>query len=799
MEKLKDEEYPHNSPEQANDINESKDLWDNFTLEHLLNRYIEETEKEQNAKKIEKQNTPETFNPWDKTVNRDYIVNKSDNTRVNRIEADLPSVAKLLLKKIRERFINDLSKDLEAYESEIKANPRKASSARNDENDFSRKHLYRLREIQRVLTGENNNDWKEFFYGINDAIKQLNIPFLTKYLYDEADLQRMYDLKDSFPIVNKGKDLVDKYEKVEKNFMSDKRKQAGDMTDLILNKARNKVINYVPYGNLINTAIDSENFANFRENKRANPEMSTLENIGETYLKEIAEDKIKDVVSGIMEKMGVPFDSDIMDYIRENHLKNKNELNDNWTNLLPNPAPKETLPLSSGFDSSQNSNEQQSFRNIPTIQTFTPKDMERWYPDSRNQSKDDDINRIYPSVNKQRKKTGSGNYDTYVKITDSLNSYCAGAAPMTVVRDALDFMYELTTNGVSEDLLSDSIDLLRPHRGYTGEACYIPSLNHIYLIADRISDRSHLEKIWLHENIHAAIRAMNTGYASRIMKQIYESVGESGMKEVIPSEYFEENNDKESLTHEYIARLAQDYIPKRGIRDFFKKKLFTEFDEEQKEVNLFLKQLFDYLIHGDGGIQHGLTDGTSRFSSDSIKSLFYFLKKAGLECEIITDKELFDNNIVKLWLYGYPLIRDDYKPYGFIMPDGQLWIDCELIRKNTPINKPGHLWVNSVKTGNRNLYEQGVSLIRNSPYCRNVKNNVLFASQSPDKIYFEALSAALSDKGRAGLYAGSCGKRIAEWNSEVWEWLASKLNINEITPVRLQNLTLDELAKVIKA
>jgi len=487
------------------------------------------------------------------------------------------------------------------------------------------------------------------------------------------------------------------------------------------------------------------------------------------------------------------------DFAKENDLRELQQKDNKDITAKQTSSPKPSLYPARQNDpnNKEESSKQNSWEmNIPV---YIPQGF-----DSQGRlRREEEDNLIYPSINKQvTKQSKTDNFEAYVKIVDDLNSTYTGSAPLTVVRDELDFIYELAARNVTGDLLTESIELLESHKGYSGEACYIPSLDHIYLIADRISDKNKLQEVWLHENIHAAIRALKGKYSSQILNNIYESVGLSKIKKIVPEEYFNSYADHETLTQEYLGRLVQEYIPRRGIGSFLKNKRYEDIREEEKDVNLFLKHIFDYICNGIPWVNDSIPQSISgnkgkRFAGEGAKRFLSRLKNAGFNGDFILDENLFDSKIVEFWLNGRPMMWNNYKPYGFTMSDELICLDTRLIKDSTPVNRLGHLWVNLLRKNNPELYNRGMLLITNSPYHRNVRTNMFFSGRSPENICREAMSFALADKGRAGLHAGRYGHKVADWIRDVWEWSGMYLGIKNISPIQLQNLTLGELAEMI--
>lgn len=86
--------------------------------------------------------------------------------------------------------------------------------------------------------------------------------------------------------------------------------------------------------------------------------------------------------------------------------------------------------------------------------------------------------------------------------------------------------------------------------------------------------------------------------------------------------------------------------------------------------------------------------------------------------------------------------------YGFVDPKtGEIFIDPDLLNYETPIHEFGHIWLNSIRTSNKPLYNRGLELIKDTAYLAKVKANKAYSNLSEARQLEEALVTAIGDKG----------------------------------------------------
>jgi hypothetical protein len=133
--------------------------------------------------------------------------------------------------------------------------------------------------------------------------------------------------------------------------------------------------------------------------------------------------------------------------------------------------------------------------------------------------------------------------------------------------------------------------------------------------------------------------------------------------------------------------------------------------------------------------------------------------------------------------------------YGFVTPEGDIYLDPDRMNANTPIHEFGHLWNSFIKENNPELWRKGAELIKNSPYWEKMNNSPAYAHLSEDGKVDEALATAIGDKGEAMVQSGDIlgTSRLRTWLNEVWDFIKETLFRMNLNNVDIENLSLDDL------
>lgn len=127
--------------------------------------------------------------------------------------------------------------------------------------------------------------------------------------------------------------------------------------------------------------------------------------------------------------------------------------------------------------------------------------------------------------------------------------------------------------------------------------------------------------------------------------------------------------------------------------------------------------------------------------------------------------------------------------YGFVTPDGTVYLDSTRMNANTPIHEFGHLWNSFTKENNAELYNRGAELIKESEYWQRVNDNPSYRNLSDEAKVDEALAIAIGDKGEA-IVNRNLKQRFVDWLSDVWKSIKEVFGIK--TDVAIEDMPLSE-------
>lgn len=177
------------------------------------------------------------------------------------------------------------------------------------------------------------------------------------------------------------------------------------------------------------------------------------------------------------------------------------------------------------------------------------------------------------------------------------------------------------------------------------------------------------------------------------------------------------------------------------------------------------------------------------------------LRRSGLAKEIVTDIDTFDERLATAMENGNATMRNNMGDiYGFVTPDGTVYVDRRRMNANTPIHEFGHLWNSLIRENNPDLWARGVELVRNSEYWTMVNDNPTYQGLSDERKADEALAMTIGDSGESGvsngdivLYSG-----IKGWLYNAWNWIKEAFGIASSAPVTVDvgNMTLADFSNL---
>ena len=139
---------------------------------------------------------------------------------------------------------------------------------------------------------------------------------------------------------------------------------------------------------------------------------------------------------------------------------------------------------------------------------------------------------------------------------------------------------------------------------------------------------------------------------------------------------------------------------------------------------------------------------------------------------------------------GIPLFMKDKagEVYGFYDTEtGTVHLNPDKINSNTPIHEFGHVWTNMLRGANKNLYNKGIELIKNTEYYKKIQENQSYAHLTEEQKLEEALVTAIGDKGES--FVNDLTKsKFRKFLDNVKEFLTETFFINKRAGIKKLNL-----------
>jgi hypothetical protein len=148
-------------------------------------------------------------------------------------------------------------------------------------------------------------------------------------------------------------------------------------------------------------------------------------------------------------------------------------------------------------------------------------------------------------------------------------------------------------------------------------------------------------------------------------------------------------------------------------------------------------------------------------------------------------------------------------PREFRTPDGEVYgavkgsvvyLDPNKLNANTPIHEFGHLWNDTVRSNNPELWAKIKELTKETPYFKDLLDNPAYANLKDDDARVdEAFAQAMGDEGERIFNDPNAPKsikdRFKQLLKEFWEWLGHKLGIRDLSPEQISRLTFEQAVK----
>jgi hypothetical protein len=119
---------------------------------------------------------------------------------------------------------------------------------------------------------------------------------------------------------------------------------------------------------------------------------------------------------------------------------------------------------------------------------------------------------------------------------------------------------------------------------------------------------------------------------------------------------------------------------------------------------------------------------------------------------------VFDENAIEISEKIRLMATSKSEVYGFVTPDGDIYLDPAKLNANTPIHEFGHLWCDFVEKNNPELWAKIAELTKETPYFKNLQDNPAYANLKTDNARAnEAFAQALGDEGERVFHDESLG------------------------------------------
>ena len=183
------------------------------------------------------------------------------------------------------------------------------------------------------------------------------------------------------------------------------------------------------------------------------------------------------------------------------------------------------------------------------------------------------------------------------------------------------------------------------------------------------------------------------------------------------------------------------------------------------------------------------------------------LKNAFPNTEVVATQKEFDELLKNL--NAKSLSTKNQTIYGAVY-QGKLYLNPAVENFNTPVHEFGHIWINTVKQVNPELYNKGLDLIQSegSQYVEDVKNSADYqrvikemrkqgVSEEDINTYIleEALATAIGDQGEA--FTEAAKSSFKSWLNELFDFIKKLTGISKVTSEQLSNMTLEEFTQAV--
>ena len=189
---------------------------------------------------------------------------------------------------------------------------------------------------------------------------------------------------------------------------------------------------------------------------------------------------------------------------------------------------------------------------------------------------------------------------------------------------------------------------------------------------------------------------------------------------------------------------------------------------------------------------------------DTRSQLFGTLMKTTLGNGVTYDETSFKTALEKTG-NGRQFVDNHGNVYGFVDGEGVIHFNPTAINYNTPIHEYGHVALEAVKKINGKLWKKGMDLVKDSPYYRELLDEIGKEKDSPysqfseDYLRDEALARMIGDKGERLVEGKGLGAELKAWLREFWQAFKGAFGVADLTDEQIDKMTLGDFVDAINA
>jgi hypothetical protein len=266
--------------------------------------------------------------------------------------------------------------------------------------------------------------------------------------------------------------------------------------------------------------------------------------------------------------------------------------------------------------------------------------------------------------------------------------------------------------------------------------------------------------------------------------------------------YFSSNK---AIPRDYGTILYEVELPELADEQ----KPFSKKEREKIEAELsFSKKMRESYGHINFDVATGEVIAQLTEELGSVEAAHNWLMRAGVDGytrESEADGRIaimFNDKAIKIKSKApiRPMATPRGEVYGFVTPEGDIYLDPGKINANTPIHEFGHLWCDFVEKNNPQLWAKITELVRQTPYYTDLLNNPTYANLNNDNARCnEAFAQAVGDGGERVFHSRAMGStfkdRFRALLQDFWSWIGQKLGIRSLTPEQISRLTFAQAVK----